>query len=99
MNMVPAILVLSVVVLIIFLHRSRSRSVLGGWAAANGFEIVRSDQRYFSRGPFFWTTSKGQTVYYVTVRDAQGGLRSGWVRCGSWWFGLWSDRAEVRWVE
>jgi len=77
---------------------ARSRTVLQGWAALNGFEILESEFRFFRRGPFFWTTSKGQTVYYVTVRDAQGQTRSGWVRCGSWWLGLWSDRAEVRWA-
>jgi hypothetical protein len=26
-----------------------------------------------------------------------GGVRSGWVRCGSWWLGLLSDQVEVRW--
>ena len=99
MKLVAALSVLAVGGAVFFLQRSRSQSVLVAWATANGFEIVRSDLRYFNRGPFFWTTSKGQTVYYVTVRDPRGGLRSGWVRCGSWWFGIWSNQAEVRWVD
>jgi hypothetical protein len=76
---------------------SRSRTLLRGWAAQNGFEILHSEFRFFRRGPFFWTTSKGQTVYYVRVRDAEGQTRSGWVRCGSWWLGLCSNKTEARW--
>jgi hypothetical protein len=76
---------------------SRSRTLLQGWAAKSGFEILQSEFRFVRRGPFFWTSSKGQTVYYVRVQDGQGQVRSGWVRCGGWWLGLWSDRTEVRW--
>jgi len=80
-------------------HFSRSRSVLEQWADENGFEIINSEYRNFSRGPFFWTTSKGQTVYFVTIRDSGGHVRSGWVRCGGWFLGLMTDKAEVRWED
>jgi hypothetical protein len=80
-------------------HFSRSRSVLEQWAVENGFEILHSEYRNLVRGPFFWTTSKGQTVYYVRVRDSKGTERSGWVRCGGWFLGLMTDRAEVRWED
>jgi hypothetical protein len=80
-------------------HYSRSRSVLEQWAAENGFEILHADYRNLFRGPFFWTTSRGQTVYYVKVRDSRGTERSGWVRCGGWFFGLMTDKAEVRWED
>ena len=75
----------------------RSRSRLDQWAAQNGFRIIESSYRNLVRGPFFWTTSKGQTVYRVTVEDASGRQRSGWVRCGGWFLGLWSDQVTVRW--
>ena len=78
-------------------HLSRSRSVLEYWANENGFQIVHSEYRTLFRGPFFWTTSRGQTIYYVTVRDGRGTERSGWVRCGGWFLGLMTDKAEVRW--
>ena len=42
-------------------------------------------------------TAKPALVYYVKARDQQGNIRSGWVRCGSWWWGLWSDQTQVRW--
>jgi hypothetical protein len=78
-------------------HFSRSRALLKRWAKENGFEIIESSYRNHLKGPFFWTSSRGQTVYRVTVRDARGVERSGWVRCGAWWAGLFSDKVEVRW--
>jgi hypothetical protein len=80
-------------------HFGRSNSLLHSWAAQNGFRIVRQEYRTFFRGPFFWTTTKGQTVYYVVVEDPTGKQRAGWVRCGGWWLGLLSDNVEVRWDE
>jgi hypothetical protein len=85
------------VILSIVWHFSRSRSLLEQWSAENGFRIVESSYRNVVRGPFFWTTGKGQTVYRVTVEDMSGQRRSGWVRCGGWFLGLLSDRVQVRW--
>src|SRR5688500_22244 len=56
-------------------HFSRSRGLLEQWAAENGYRIIESSYRNLVRGPFFWTTSKGQTVYRVTVEDASGRRR------------------------
>jgi hypothetical protein len=78
---------------------SRSRSILEEWAAQNGYEMIKSELRYLRKGPFFWTSSRGQVVYYVGVRDGQGRDRYGWVRCGGWWLGLASNKAVVRWDE
>ena len=79
-------------------HSWRSRRVLERWAERNGYRIIDADYRNFFRGPYFWTTAKGQTVYRVNV-EVKGGVRRGWVRCGSWGLGLFSDRTEVRWDE
>jgi hypothetical protein len=78
-------------------HCSRSRSLLQQWASGNGYVILHREYRNVVKGPFFWTSSKGQTVYYVKIRDREGNVRTGWVRCGSWWLGLMSDKTEVRW--
>jgi hypothetical protein len=86
-----------VVILAIVWHFGRSNSLLHRWAAQSGLRIIRQEYRNFFKGPFFWTSTKGQTVYYVVVEDSAGNTRSGWVRCGSWWFGLLSDNVEVRW--
>lgn len=76
---------------------NRSQQIVESWASRNGYTLLSAEQRHMMRGPFFWTTARGQTVYYITVRDQHGMVRSGWLRCGSWWLGLWSDQADVRW--
>ena len=76
---------------------SRSRKILERWAAENGYQILSSEFRWLRRGPFFWTSSKGQTVYYVVVRTPEGPTKRGWVRCGSFWWGVMQDKAKVRW--
>jgi hypothetical protein len=98
----PLLVMLGIVVIAVLTtnwHFSRSRSVLEQWADQSGYEILHSEYRNFVKGPYFWTTSKGQTVYYVSVRDCHGNVRTGWVRCGGWFLGLMSDQAEVRWED
>jgi hypothetical protein len=80
-------------------HFSRSAGILQQWASENGFEILEKSYRHFFRGPFFFRASKHQTVYRVTVRDKAGNVGTGWVACGSWWWGLMSNQAQVRWDE
>ncbi|GAA5495868.1 hypothetical protein Rhal01_02049 [Rubritalea halochordaticola] len=77
--------------------RSRAQTILSNWAADSGVEILSRERRTFFRGPFFWSASKGQEVFYVQVRDRDGSTRSGWVRCGGWLLGLMSNQADVRW--
>ena len=78
-------------------HLSLWRSVLERWAEDNGFEILERKNRFFFRGPFSWTTARGQMVYRVRVRDSHGNERTGWVKCGGWFWGLMSDNPEVWW--
>ena len=89
-------LVVVIIVLAVAWHFGRSNSLLHQWAAQNRYRIIRQEYRFF-KGPYFWTSTKGQTVYYVVVEDPDGNTRSGWVRCGSWWFGLLSDKVQVCW--
>jgi hypothetical protein len=89
---------LAVVVLVsLLLHFKRSNVILQKWAEEHGYRILVQEYRSWRRGPFFWSSSKQQTVYYVVVEDPQGCRRSGYVRCGGWFLGLWSDAVEVRW--
>ena len=75
----------------------RGYHILETWAEAGGYQILNFERRYLRLGPFFFGTSKGQVVYRVTVQDQQGQIRRGYVRCGSYLLGVWSDQAEVRW--
>jgi hypothetical protein len=81
----------------IFWSRSRSIEMLEGWAAQNNFTLVRYERRLFFRGPFFWDTNKSQEVFHVTIRWNDGTYRTGWVRCGGRFLGLFSDAVEVVW--
>ena len=94
-------IVLAIVILVLVIYFAwyfpRSRSVLEHWAKQNGFEIIHSEFRWLFRGPFSFLSNRGQTVYRVRVRDHHGLERSGWVRCGSIWIGLFSDQAIVTW--
>lgn len=76
---------------------ARSRAMLAAWASEQGYTLLNVQCCPFRRGPFCWTTSQGQTVYRVTLRTAAGAERSGWARCGSFCWGLWSEAVEVRW--
>jgi hypothetical protein len=97
--MVPIVLVsvLVIAVLSYMWSLTRSRKLLEQWAAGNGYNLLLAERRLFWLGPFWWHTSKGQVVFHVTVRDQEGRERSGWVRVGSHFGGLFSDKTEVRW--
>src|SRR5689334_4578654 len=93
-------LIVAVLALVLMFWRwqlRRGDEILRNWAAASGYRIVDQEYKPFFTGPFFWTTAKGQMVYRVLVDDMKGHTRSGWVRCGSWLWGVWSDQADVRW--
>ena|SRR5437868_2077655 len=93
------VLLLVVVAISYAWTQSRSQSILQKWADVNGYQIVEKERRTFLKGPFFWSSSKSQIIFRVVVRDEQGYTRSGWVRCGSWWWGLFTDDVDVRWDE
>ena len=78
-------------------HFQRAARILGRWAADNGYDLLTIEHRFFRLGPFWWRTSKGQVVYWVVVQDRSGVQRAGYVRVGSWFFGVLSDTADVIW--
>jgi hypothetical protein len=90
---------IAIIILIYIWEFKRSGEILQQWADENDFEIIHREYRTTFRGPFSWTTTKSQTVYFVQVCDRNGRERSGWVRCGSWFWGLSSNTAEVRWED
>jgi hypothetical protein len=93
------LVVAAFIVLGFWWQRSRAITLIDNWAQQNGFTIISRERRFFRLGPFFWTTARGQEVWHVTVVDPDNQNRSGWVRCGSWFLGLMSDKTEVRWEQ
>ncbi len=80
-------------------HYGRAGSILETWARENDHLILSQENCWFFKGPFFWTSTRGQEVYRVTIRDREGRSRSGYVRCGGAFLGMLSDHVDVRWDE
>jgi hypothetical protein len=85
-----------IVIYIVGMQRRAGR-LLYEWAARNGYQILESERRRYRKGPFFFTSSNNQTIYRVTIQDAYGNIHHGWVRCGSYQLGSWSNNVDVRW--
>lgn len=77
----------------LYFHITRSRKLVNQWADEHGYELLVAQHSWFLRGPYFWS-SRGQVIYRVQVRDELGHVRDGWVRCGSWFAGVMSDKVE-----
>jgi len=69
-------------------------------AREHGYDVLRFESPFHTGAFSFWTTSRGQVVYSITIRDGAGCERKAWVRCGSY-FGsvLFSAEIEVRWQD
>ena len=78
-------------------NSSRSQTLIENWARERGYRLLEAKTSFLGKGPFFWTTSRGQTVYRIVVEDEHGRRREGWARCGSWMWGLMSEQVEVSW--
>ena len=76
---------------------SMANAMLQHWAQGNGFQILSLERCLLFKGAFSWTSSDGQPVYRVVVRDREGRERRGHVRCGGFWLGVFADQVEVRW--
>jgi hypothetical protein len=75
----------------------RADRMLTEWAARHGYRIIESQRHKLWKGPFLLSSSNNQVVYRVTVQDAQGNIRRGWVRCGNYRFGPWKKLIDVKW--
>ncbi|MBN1402647.1 MAG: hypothetical protein JXA74_17535 [Anaerolineae bacterium] len=74
----------------------RARALLEAWAEEQGYQILEANPRPLSRGLHSWS-SKGQVVYRVRIRQADGRERTGWVCCGAPLRGVFADKVEAHW--
>jgi hypothetical protein len=95
-----AALATSAVVGWVWAFHASAKAAVQRWAAKQGYEVLHF-QSPFLAGGFSWsTTSRGQVVYLVTIRDHAGRTRKAWVRCGSFIGGaLFSSQVEVKWQD
>ena len=80
----------------LYTYISRAEQLVKKWAAENGYRLLLAEHRVFRKGPFMWS-GRTQAVYRVVIRDEWGDNRTGWVRFGDWWRGVFADGVEVRW--
>ena len=81
-----------------FSNNTRSEIILRNWADREGFEILKHERLIFGGGFCIFTTSSMQTVFSITVRDRNGRELSGWVRCGTFFGGIFaSEKVAVKW--
>jgi len=93
-----AILAISVVIAWSWLFQARARSIVQKWASEHGYVVLEFESPFHTGAFRWWTTSRGQVVYCITIRDGAGSERKAWVRCGSYGSGvLFNDQIEVRW--
>lgn len=78
------------------LYLASYRRILALWARGHGYTILHSELRQLLMGPFFLRAVNSRHVYRVTVRESDGTIRKGWVRCGGL-LGPFSRTADVRW--
>ena len=91
------VICLPLVVASLCFHTWRSDALLDRFVKERGYRLIRKERRTLFRGPFFFSTGRGQEVYYITVEDREGQLLCGYVRCGGAIFGMFSDNLEVIW--
>jgi hypothetical protein len=78
-----------------WLQYARRRRTLFRWVNENDYRLVEYSSAFLTEAtPFFFTASKAQSIFRVSVITRDGKLREGWVRFGGWWGG---DAADVRW--
>jgi hypothetical protein len=77
--------------------QSRGKAIVQNWAAKNGYLITQIESPFATGAFSFWTTSRGQVVYFVTIQTKEGQTRKAWVRCGTFTSGVLTDEIEVKW--
>ncbi len=95
-----AVLAISAFIAWSWLFQARAKSIVQKWAAEHGYVVLQFESPFHTGAFRWWTISRGQVVYCVTIRDGAGCERKAWVRCGSYSGSvLFSDEIEVRWQD
>jgi hypothetical protein len=83
-----------------WLFQVRAKSIVQKWAAGHRYTILHLESPFYTGAFSFWSTSRAQVVYSVTIRDREGLERRAWVRCGRYRSGVFfSDEIEVTWSD
>jgi hypothetical protein len=97
--LVLAILGITAFIALHWLFEAKAQSIFQTWATAEGYTILRFKRAFLGGAFSFWTTSRGQAVYFITVRDNQGRERNACVRCGRFATGVFARGIEIKWMD
>lgn len=82
----------------VFFMSRRCMSNYRRWMKENGLVEVSREDRMLFKGPFFGKAGADSVVFRGVYRDASGGTRKAFLRCGSHWRGLLGHHElEVVW--
>jgi hypothetical protein len=83
-----------------FAGARRSQSCIAEWASQYNYQVQGAERRKGTTGPWgLWGTARGTRFLEVTVVDAGGTTRRGWVRIGAGLAGIGTGKLDVRWNE
>jgi hypothetical protein len=82
-------------------HITNAKALLQEWAQANQFRILHSRLCIFMPWRLYFTTTRYQIVYQVSVYDeSTHRVRAAWVRLGTRVWGVMEgDAVDVRWAD
>lgn len=97
-------LLMPVIAIIMYLswrHIVNAKALLQDWARANQFRILHSRLCIFMPWRLYFTTTKYQIVYQVSLYDeSTHRVRAAWVRLGTRVWGVMeSDAVDVQWED
>lgn len=71
-------------------YNRRVLYVVNQWAQTQGLKVINCRRAWFPPRKFFWTTSRSQVLMRIRVWDSSVRQeREGWVRVGSYLWGIW----------
>ncbi len=91
---VGAVLLGGVWVLICLVRMPGYHQLIEQWCLEHHLRLLHMERRWLLKGPFFLSPN-GTAVFYITTRDAIGGVKHYWARCGHWLFGMLSPEIRV----
>jgi len=94
-------LLIAVAVYLSYRHIMNAKALLRDWAQANNFRILQARMCTFTPWRMYFTTSKYQIVYKVSVYDESAHrIRAAWVRLGTRVWGVMEgDAVDVKWED
>jgi len=95
------LLVVAIAVYLSYRHVKNAKALLQDWAQASNLRILHSRMCSFMPWRMYFSTSKYQIVYKVSVYDeTTHRIRGAWVRLGTRFWGVMEgDAVDVTWAD